>query len=82
MRTQLGILFLGMMVGGTTFLVVGLASYLTIAQLQYSTLEARVTQATVAANQFSTRAKNAPVMAVANGAVSVGYERSLVANTP
>jgi CHASE3 domain sensor protein len=62
MPTKLGILFLGMSVGGATFLVAGFASYLTIAQLQYSTLQARATQVAVEANQVSTRAKNPPVM--------------------
>lgn len=71
MRTQLGILFLGMMVGGTTFLVIGLASYLTIAQLQYRTLEARTTQVVVAANQFSTRAKSPSSLVMADGDVTV-----------
>jgi hypothetical protein len=59
MATKLGILVLGMTVGGATFLAVGFASYLTIAQLQYRTMQARATQ--VAIEAVSTRAKNPPV---------------------
>ena len=73
MPAKLGILFLGLTVGGATFLAVGFACFLTIAQLQYSTLQARGAQAAVEANQVSTRTKNAPVMASANGA-EVRYE--------
>jgi hypothetical protein len=62
MLAKLNILFLGMTVGGATFLAVGFGSYVTIAQLQYSTLQARATQVAVEANQVSTRAKNPPVM--------------------
>jgi hypothetical protein len=79
MPAKLGILFLGVTVGGATFLVVGFACFLTIAQLQYSTLQTRVAQAALEANQVSTRAKNAPVMADANGA-QVRYET--VSNAP
>jgi hypothetical protein len=72
---KLGILFLGMTFGGATFLVAGFALSLMIAKLQYSTLEARVAQAVVEANQVSIRAKDAPVM--------VNAERyKLVSNTP
>jgi hypothetical protein len=53
--------------------------FLTIAHLQYSTLQARATQAGIEANQVSTRAKNAPVVAESNGA-EVRYE--LVSVTP
>ena len=73
MRTKLGIFFLGLSVGGATFLVAGFAFSLTIAQLQ--TLEARVARAVAEANQVSIRAKDAPVM--------VNAERyELVSNTP
>jgi hypothetical protein len=41
MPTKLGIAFLGMTVGGTTFLVTGLAVFLTISQLHNRSLEAR-----------------------------------------
>jgi hypothetical protein len=68
MPAKLGILFVGVTVGGATFLGAGFALFLTIAQLQYSTLQARVAQTALEANQVSTRAKNAPVMADANGA--------------
>jgi len=75
MRTKLGIFFLGLSVGGATFLVAGFAFSLTIAQLQYGTLEARVARAVAEANQVSIRAKDAPVM--------VNAERyELVSNTP
>ena len=67
MPAKLGIFFLGVTVGGATFLMAGFALFLTIAQLQYSTLEARVAQA-VESTQVSTRAKNAPVMVDANRA--------------
>ena len=79
MPAKLGIFFLGMSVGGATFLVAGFASSLMIAQLQYSTLDARVARAVGEANQVSTQAKNAPVMADANEA-QVRYE--LVSNAP
>ena len=68
MPTKLGIVFLGMSVGGATFLAVGFACYLTIAQAQYSTMQARATQAALAANQTSTRAKFVPAMASLGGA--------------
>ena len=67
MPAKFGVFFLGMSVGGATFLVAGFAFSLMIAQLQYSTLEARVARAVAEANQVSTRAKNAPAMADANG---------------
>jgi hypothetical protein len=59
--TKLNIFFLGLTVGGVTFVATGLASFLTISQLQYSTLQARATQA-VEASQVTTRAKNAPLV--------------------
>jgi hypothetical protein len=67
MPTKLGIFFLGIAAGGATFLVAGFALFLTIAQLQYNTLEARVARA-IEGTQVSTRAKNVPVMTDANGA--------------
>ena len=47
---KLGVAFLGMTVGGVTFLVMGLATYLTISQIQDRTMEARAptTQQTLA----------------------------------
>ena len=62
MAKKLGIFFLGLSVGGVTFLVAGFAFSLMIAQLQYITLEAQVAQAVAQANQVSIRAKDAPVM--------------------
>ena len=76
MLTKLGILFLGMTVGGVTFLEVGFACFLTITQLQHRTLEARVAQAAVEANQVSTRAKNARTMAE-----QAPYQRYLVSDS-
>ena len=76
MPTKLGIFFLGIAVGGVTFLVAGFAFSLMITQLQYATIQARATQAIVEANQVSTRTKNAPVMA------EVGTRYELVLNTP
>ena len=67
MMAKVGILFLGLTVGSATFLAMGVACFLTIAQLQYQTLQARATQATKA-HQVSTRAKDAPLMADANRA--------------
>ena len=67
MMSKLGVLFLGLTVGGATFLAMGVACFLTIGQLQYQTLQARATQATEV-HQVSTRAKNAPLMADANRA--------------
>jgi hypothetical protein len=64
MPAKLAILFLGVTVGGATFLVAGFACSLIIAQVQYSTLETRVAQA-IAAHQVSTRAKDAPVIPAA-----------------
>jgi hypothetical protein len=60
MPAKLGILFLGMTVGGATFLAVGFACFLAIAQIQYGTMQARVAQAALEANQSSTYAKNVP----------------------
>ena len=68
MPAKLRILFLGMSVGGATFLAAGFAYYVTIAQVQYSTMQARVTQAAQEANQTSTRAKSVPVLANAEAA--------------
>jgi hypothetical protein len=59
--SKLGTLFLGLTVGGATFLATGLACFLAIGQLQYQTLQARATQATEP-YQISTRAKDAPVV--------------------
>jgi len=75
MPTKIGIFFLGLSVGGATFLVAGFAFSLMIAQLQYGTLEARVAGAMAEANQVSIRAKDPPVMVSAER-----YE--LVSNTP
>jgi hypothetical protein len=61
MLTKLNVFFLGLTVGGATFVATGLASFLTISQLQYSTLQARATQA-IEASQVSIRAKDAPLM--------------------
>ena len=79
MPAKLGIFFLGMSIGGATFLVAGFAFSLMITQLQYSTLEARVAQAVIEANQVSTRAKDAPAIAESNR-TEVRYE--LVSKTP
>jgi hypothetical protein len=75
MPKKLDIFFLGLSVGGATFLVAGFAFSLMIAQLQYMTLEAQVAQAVAQANQVSIRAKDTPVMVSAER-----YE--LVSNTP
>ena len=61
MMSKLGVLFLGLTVGGATFLAMGVACFVTISQLQYQTLQARATQATEP-YQVSTRAKDAPVV--------------------
>ena len=75
MPAKLGIFFLGLSVGGATFLVAGFAFSLMIPQLQYGTLEARVARVVAEANQVSIRAKDPPVM--------VNAERyELVSNTP
>ena len=75
MPTKIGIFFLGLSVGGATFLVAGFVFSLMITQLQYGTLEARVAGAVAEANQVSIRAKDPPVM--------VNAERyELVSNTP
>jgi hypothetical protein len=76
MPTKLGIFFLGIAVGGVTFMVTGFAFFLTVTQVQYATMQARATQAFIEANQTSTRAKNAPVLA------QVGTRYELVLNTP
>lgn len=68
MPAKLEILFLGMSVGGATFLAVGFACYLTIAQVQYSTMQARATQASHEANQSSMKAKSVPMLADLRGA--------------
>ena len=77
MAAKLGVFFLGISIGGATFLAAGFAFSVMIAQLQYSTLEARIARAVVEADQVSIRAKDAPV--IANGA-QVRYE--LVSNAP
>jgi hypothetical protein len=41
MLTKLGIAFLGMTIGGATFLITGFAVFLTISQIQDRGLEAR-----------------------------------------
>jgi hypothetical protein len=79
MPAKLGTLFLGMMAGGAAFLAAGFACSLIIAQVQYSTLETRVARAVVAANQVSTRAKDAQVVADGKEA-QARYE--LVFNAP
>jgi hypothetical protein len=79
MPAKLRICFLGMTVGGAAFLAAGFACFLTITNLQYSTMQARVAQAALEANQVSTRAKNAPVMIDAHQA-EVRYE--LVSSVP
>jgi hypothetical protein len=61
MLTKVNIFFFGLTVGGAAFLAAGLASYLTISQLQYRTLQARATQA-IEASQVSIRAKDAPLL--------------------
>jgi hypothetical protein len=45
MPTKLGPAFLGMMIGGSIFLIAGFAVFLAISQLQYRGFEGRVTQA-------------------------------------
>jgi len=67
MMSKLGILFLGLTVGGATFLAMGVACFVTIGQLQYQTLQARATQA-AEGYQVSTRAKDAPLMVEADRA--------------
>ena len=67
MMAKLGILFLGLTVGGATFLAMGVACFVTIGQLQYQTLQARATQATEP-YQVSTRAKDVPVAVEADRA--------------
>jgi hypothetical protein len=62
MPAKLAIWFLSVTVGGATFLVASFACSLIIAQVQYSTLESRVARAATAADQVSTRAKDAPVI--------------------
>ena len=70
---KLGILFLGLTVGGATFLAMGVACFVTIGQLQYQTLQARATQA-AEGYQVSTRAKDAPVVVEA-GRAELQYAR-------
>ena len=65
--TKLDICFLGLTVGGATFLAMGVACFLAIGQLQYQTLQARATQATEP-YQVSTRAKDKSVMVKADRA--------------
>jgi hypothetical protein len=79
MSAKLRVFFLGMSMGGATFLVAGFALSMMITQLQYGTLEARIARAAVEADQVSTRAKDAPVIAESNGG-QVRYE--LVSNAP
>ena len=67
MMSKLGVLFLGLTVGGATFLAMGVACFVTIGQLQYQTLQARATQATEP-YQVSTRAKDTPVVVEADRA--------------
>ena len=67
MVAKLRICFLGLTVGGATFLAMGLVCFLTIGQLQYQTLQARATQA-AEGYQVSTRAKDAPLMVEADRA--------------
>jgi len=67
MMSKLGTLFLGLTVGGATFLAVGVACFVTIGQLQYQTLQARATQA-AEGYQVSTRAKDVPVAVEADRA--------------
>jgi hypothetical protein len=67
MMSKLGTLFLGLTVGGATFLAVGLVCFLTIGGLQYRTLQARATQA-AEGYQVSTRAKDAPAVVEADQA--------------
>jgi hypothetical protein len=64
---KLGICFLGLTVGGGTFLAMGVACFLTIGQLQYQTLQARAMQAT---NPYyvSNRAKDTLVVVEADRA--------------
>jgi hypothetical protein len=61
-KLSIGTLFLGVTVGGATFLVAGFALFLAIGQLRYRTIQARATQAAAEVHQASIRAKNAPVM--------------------
>ena len=67
MMAKLGVCFLGLTVGGATFLAMGVACFVTIGQLQYQTLQARATQATEP-YQVSTRAKDVPVVVEADRA--------------
>ena len=73
MMSKLGILFLGLTVGGATFLAMGVACFVTIGQLQYQTLQARATQA-AEGYQVSTRAKDAPAV-VETGRAEIQFVR-------
>ena len=79
MPARFRILFLGIAMGGVAFLAAGFACSLFIEQVQYSALDARVGRAVIAADQVSTRAKNAAVVAHAHED-QVQYE--LVSNAP
>jgi len=57
MLTKLNVLFLGLTVGGATFLMTGLASFMLVSQIQYATLQARATQA-AEMDQVSTTMRN------------------------
>jgi hypothetical protein len=46
MPKKFGVIFLGMMMGGATFLVAGSAIYVTTSVIQYRTIQARAMQAT------------------------------------
>jgi hypothetical protein len=72
--TKLNIFFLGLAVGGATFLATGLASFLTISQLQDRTLQAMATQA-IEASQVSIRAKDAPLLMVDADRAELQYVR-------
>jgi hypothetical protein len=55
---KLGVAFLGIMFGVAAFSAAGMACFVTIAQLQYRTLQARATQ-TAQEFDVSSRVKNA-----------------------
>jgi hypothetical protein len=61
MFTKLGILFIGLTVGGASFLMTGLADFLLVSQIQDATLLA---QATRAAQSDQVLASNHPVIVV------------------
>jgi hypothetical protein len=75
-KLSIGTLFLGMSVGGATFLVAGFALFLAIGQLQDRTIQARATQAAAEVHQVSIQPKNAPAMFDTND------RRSLVSIAP